>query len=110
MQEPDIEGVATHDDPESCGGDGDVAVEALTGAHTGTVSSREISPTGVPTLSRFAEGNTVRTANARRAPALRGQRPVARVETSCARTGRSPRRPWRMAPRDASGRSGTTSR
>jgi hypothetical protein len=110
MREPHIEGVAIHDDPESCGGDGNVTVEALTGARTGAASSREISPIGVPTLSRFAEGNTVDAAIARRTPALRGQRPDARAETSCARTGRSPRRSRQMAPRDASGRSGTRSR
>jgi len=45
MEEPYIEGVATHDDPESCDGAGNDAVEALTGAHAGRASSREISPT-----------------------------------------------------------------
>lgn len=43
MEEPYIEGVATHDDPESCGGGGDVDFEALTGAHSGRVLSREIT-------------------------------------------------------------------
>ena len=46
MEEPHIEGVAIHDDPESC-----VAVckdggEALTGAHAGWVWSREIRTPG----------------------------------------------------------------
>ena len=52
-----IEGVATHDGPESC-----VAVrkgggEALTGVPAGPVLSREIMEFGVPTLSKEAEGH-----------------------------------------------------
>ena len=35
MEEPYIEGVATHDDPESCVGVREGAGEALTGAHAG---------------------------------------------------------------------------
>jgi hypothetical protein len=35
MQESDVEGVASHDDPESCGGVRENAVEALTGVRTG---------------------------------------------------------------------------
>ena len=42
MKEPHIEGPATHDDPESCGDDREVGIEALTGARTGSVLSREI--------------------------------------------------------------------
>ena len=42
MKEPDIEGVATHDDPESCAADRKAGGEALTGARIGTVLSREI--------------------------------------------------------------------
>jgi len=88
MKEPHIEGVATHDDPESCTGAGNDAGEALTGALTGRVSSREISPTGKPTSSREAEGNTEAAANARLPTVPRGHRPLAREEPSCARTGR----------------------
>lgn len=51
MKEPHIEGVATHDDPESCVSDREAAGEALTGACAGTVLSREIRHFGVPTLS-----------------------------------------------------------
>jgi hypothetical protein len=46
MEEPHIEGLATHDDPESCGGAGNGAVEALTGACAGRVLSREIKRLG----------------------------------------------------------------
>jgi hypothetical protein len=66
MQEPHVEGVATHDDPESCSDSREAAAEALTGARTGTVSSREINPSGVPTLLTEAEGNTNCAASARR--------------------------------------------
>lgn len=66
MEEPHVEGVATHDDPESCGDSREAAAEALTGARTGTVLSREISHFGAPTLLSEAEGNTDCAANARR--------------------------------------------
>lgn len=48
MKEPYIEGVATHDDPESCTDHRKGAGEALTGARVGWVLSREISQTRVP--------------------------------------------------------------
>ena len=110
MKELHVEGVATHDDPESCGGAREDAAEALTGARTGRVSSREISLSTTPTLSRETEGNTTDTAIARWTPVGRGHRPLARTEPFCARTGRSPHRPRTMAPRAASGRLGADSR
>jgi RNA-directed DNA polymerase len=42
MKEPYIEGVATHDGPESYAGAREDAGEALTGVRAGRVSSREI--------------------------------------------------------------------
>jgi hypothetical protein len=42
MEEPYVEGVAIHDDPESCGCNREVVAEALTGARAGRVLSREI--------------------------------------------------------------------
>lgn len=51
-----VEGVATHDDPESCAGVRKGAGEALTGVRAGPVLSREIMEFGVPTLSKEAEG------------------------------------------------------
>lgn len=89
MKEPDIEGLATHDDPESCAVAREGLGEALTGACTGTVLSREIRHSGVPTSLSEAEGNMVVADNARRRSTPRGRRPVARAELSCARTGRS---------------------
>ena len=41
MKESYTEGLANHSDPESCGGAREGAAEALTGAHTGGVLSRE---------------------------------------------------------------------
>jgi hypothetical protein len=46
MEEPHDEGVATHVDPESCSDGREAAAEALTGARSGRVWSREISPPG----------------------------------------------------------------
>ncbi len=43
MKEPYWKGVAIHPDPESCAGGGNIAGEALTGAHTGQPLSSEIS-------------------------------------------------------------------
>ena len=89
MKEPHTKGVAIHGVPESCGVGRKAGFEALTGAHAGTVLSREIRLSRAPTLLSKAEGNMDGVANARRRSALRGRRPVARVEPSCARTGRS---------------------
>ena len=43
MKEPDIEGVAIHDGPESCAAVRKARGEALTGVHVGRPLSREIS-------------------------------------------------------------------
>src|SRR5208283_2226948 len=58
MKEPHRKGIANHPDLESCAGDGNIAGEALTGAHAGQVSSSEITSIGVPTLSSEGEGHT----------------------------------------------------
>ena len=60
MKEPHIEGPATHDDPESCTGTRKGDGEALTGARTGAVLSRENRQSGAPTPLTEAEGNTGR--------------------------------------------------
>lgn len=110
MKEPHIKGIAIHDDPESCVGDRKVAGEALTGARMGTVLSREIRQTRAPTLLSEAEGHMPAVAKARQQTALRGRRPVARTEPSCARTGSSLACPRPMAARAASERPEVTSR
>ena len=55
MKESDVEGLATHDGPESCGGVGNGAIEALTGVRTSTVSSCEIKRSGLPMSSRVQQ-------------------------------------------------------
>ena len=50
MKEPYVEGVATHDGPESCVVVRKGGGEALTGVRAGEVLSREIICFGVPTL------------------------------------------------------------
>ena len=50
MKEPHRKGVANRSNPESCAGGGNIAGEALTGAHAGQPSSSEITSIGVPTL------------------------------------------------------------
>ena len=57
MKEPYIEGSATHDDPESCAATCESGGEALTGARTGAVLSREIRHSGAPTPLCEAEGH-----------------------------------------------------
>lgn len=104
MKESHIEGVATHDDPDSCVADREVRGEALAGACAGTVLSREINHSRVPTLLSEAEGHMRNTVTARCSPTLRGRRPVARTEPLCARTGRSHLHPSWMARRVASER------
>lgn len=89
MEESHIEGVATHDDPESCAAGRKAVREVLTGAHTGSALSREIRSTRVPTLLSEAEGNIHLRRNRESLVALRGRRPDTCVEPSCARTGRS---------------------
>jgi hypothetical protein len=98
MKESHIEGVATHDDPESCVGVREDAGEALTGERVGWVLSREITHFGVPTPLIQAEGNTVMGVIASPWPTLRGRRPHARTDTSCTGTGRSTDRPWQVVP------------
>lgn len=89
MKESHIEGLATHDDPESCAASRKARREVLTGAHAGSVLSREIRTIRVPTLLSEAEGN-IQSRRHRESPlALRGRRPDTCVEPSCARTGRS---------------------
>jgi hypothetical protein len=54
-----IEGLATHDDPESCGPACKDESEALTGAHAGRVLSREIEILPGAEAVCVAEGNTL---------------------------------------------------
>jgi hypothetical protein len=89
MQVLYVEDLANHDDPESCVGIREGVGEALTGEHAGRVLSREKFSSGAPTLWRKAEGNTGRRVMASAVLALRGPRPLARMEATCTGTGRS---------------------
>jgi len=60
--------------------------------------SREITFSGVPTLSTQAEGNTARSAIASYWQAPRGRRPLACTEPPCTRTGRPHTRPSGRSP------------
>ena len=101
MKEPHIEGLATHDDPESCACAREDVCEALTGARAGRVLSLESDKFGsadVVHVSGRQHGGT-RYASVR--PTPRGRRPLACAEPPGARTGRSTARPprWRGGPR-----------
>ena len=89
MKEPYVEGVATHDGPESCVVVRKGGGEALTGVRAGEVLSREIIGFGVPTLLMQAEGHTAGGATASPLGTSRGRRPSACAEPPCTGTGRS---------------------
>lgn len=93
MKELRTEGPAIHGDPESCGVGREAAIEALTGARAGWVSSRETNLIPDADAVLKAAGNTNRAANARSWTIRRGLRPHASAEPSRARTGRSPGHP-----------------
>jgi len=93
MRTPDIEGVANHGGPESCVGVREDGGEALTGVRAGWDIEPRNNNFGVPTPSHEAEGHTTVSASASCRRALRGLRPHACTESSCARTGRSHARP-----------------
>ena len=57
MKEPHRKGVANHSNPESCAGGGNIAGEALTGAHAGQVELRNHLNRRADFVSR-GEGHT----------------------------------------------------
>ena len=108
MQESYGEGVANHTGPELCGASREAGLEALVGVRAGRVLSPEISQTGVPTLSPYAEGKTLFSESASWAGTPRGQRPRACTETPRTRTGRSqvsPGSPFHAGALERSGKS-----
>ena len=88
MKEPYIEGLANHDDPESCVCIRKDAGEALTGESVGEVLSRE-TYFEVLTLLSEGESNTRARDRASTFWTSRGRRPSACVDTLCAGTERS---------------------
>ena len=104
MRESDVEDLASHGGPESCGAIREGGAEALTGVRAGWVLSRVIQ-FRAPTPFAGAEGNTNRRAIASICSARRGRRPRACTEPPRARTGRSSNvLPQKMARQAASGR------
>jgi len=91
MKELYTEGPAIHGDPESCGVGREAAIEALTGARAGWVSSRETRLFSDADAVLKAAGKTDGATSARSRTIRRGPRPHASAEPSRARTGRSPR-------------------
>jgi len=110
MKEPHIEGLATHDGPESCAAAREGAGEVFDRGTRGRGIEPRNQSFRTPTLLSEAEGNTGHIAIARCGPVLRGRRPTARAEPLCARTGRSLGCPSLMVRRAASGRPEAASR
>lgn len=104
MREPYGEGLASHTDPESCGHDREVVVEALTGARVGRVLSREIHVVRGADAVFMSEGKTASSAIASYSRAPSGLRPRARTEAPRARTGRSRDRPSQDGATDRRGK------
>ena len=104
MKEPCGEGLASHTDPESCVVSRETGHEALTGAHVGGVSSREI--TGNQDADAvYSAGRQHWWVRYRKLPLdLRGQRPPTCMEPPRARTGRPYQRPTRSCERAGRGR------
>ncbi len=95
MKESYLEGLATHYDPESCAVTREGGGEALTGACIGRVLSRERALNlRRPTSYCGRKATRRRALSASPSPLLRGLRPRACAESSCAGTGRSPVWSW----------------
>ena len=88
MKVPHVEVLAKHSGPESCGGYGNIAAEALTGENIGGLLSSEITVTRVPTLSRGGEGHVFHSVIASCGMTCAESKNLACVEASCARIGR----------------------
>jgi len=87
------EDLANHTSPESCGGDGNMATEALTGESVGGTLSSEITVFWVLTLCLNGEGNIVHSDIASYGRTWRSLSILACVDTFCAGIGRSGRNP-----------------
>jgi len=90
MKESYVEGLASHNGPESCEGVRKGVGEALTGVRAGRVSSRERdNPPGCRRRRKMRKATSDASLVARRAGTPRGQRPRACAETPRTGTGRS---------------------
>ncbi len=104
MQEPDMEGVASHHGPASCAGGGNAAGEASAGVRTGQPLSSEIKALGAPTGLSGREGHAGRRARRERRSGPTESQTLACAETLCTRTGRPQRLPVGLWPWGRSGK------
>ena len=110
MKESYEKGVAIHLGPEPCGASRKAGHEALVGVRAGQPSSPEITQSGVPTRSGFAEGHTLSSNSASGTGTPRGRRTCACTETPRTRTGRSQAFPPARLATGRSGKSGDARR
>jgi len=89
MKEPYIEGVATHDGPESCAVVCEGGGEAWTGVRAGRVIEPRNQRSGVPTPSLRVEGNTADGGRRESSVGPARSESQACTESPCARSGRS---------------------
>ena len=88
MKVPHVEVLAKHSGPESCGGYGNIAAEALTGESVGGTLSSENTAFRVPTLLPDGEGHVSHSGIASYERTWRSLSTLACVEASCTRIGR----------------------
>ena len=75
MQEPHVEDVANHNDPESCGAHREVHVEALTGGNAGQPLSFEIHLWGADRVGLHGKALLAVASSRWRLQSLRSRRP-----------------------------------
>jgi hypothetical protein len=88
MKVPHVEVLAKHSGPESCGGYGNIAAEALTGESVGGTLSSEITAFRVPTLLPDGEGHVSYSVIASYGRTWRSLSTLACVEAFCTGIGR----------------------
>ena len=89
MEELYVEGLATHDGPESCTGVREDAGEALAGVRAGRGIEPRNPRSGVPTPSTRWKATSPAALYASHWGTPRGLRAMACTEPPCARTGRA---------------------
>ena len=88
MKVPHVEVLARHSGPESCGGYGNIAAEALDRGSVGGLLSSEITSIQVPTLLPDGEGHVFHSVIASYGRTCAESKNLACVEAFCARIGR----------------------
>ena len=88
MKVPHVEVLARHSGPESCGGHGNMAAEALNRGSVGGLLSSEITSIQVPTLLLDGEGHTSHSVIASYGRTCAESKNLACVEAFCTGIGR----------------------